>query len=397
MSAVVWKNLSLLRGIAMCLVVLNHATKSAYGLRPVEFVGPFSVEFPLSSLLFVLLLNISPLCLPAFLVASGLFAFRWLRSWRSCLTNVKQLLRRYLLWAIPIYLLLIAVTAMTFDPWKMGAGLLKGGPLASYWFFALLIKLYLISPLLIRGIDRWPRAVGAAALALQITVCLRYYLYLSGNSILFPIIPEHGVLLHLPFYMLGMYMSRNLTAVVDFITRHRGKIALSTLLALLAACAESSLIGLAELWRTPRHPNFFAGERATEALFGLLAPCLIISARASASPLRRWLDGFGMASLGILLTTDLCMRLMFALMWHVPQCLGDISMIPTASGLAPAWMSALSVGLGFILSAAGVFGPLFIMYAIQRLAGGKVYAFLFGAGTTRRPQTPHPTINPAVA
>ena len=98
MAAVAWKNINALRGLAICLVVLHHATGTVFYLR--QPAGDSSPLGPGEIAVQVICRGLSQVCVPAFLFASGFLLYRFCRSWRSAWGGIKPLAGRYALWSL---------------------------------------------------------------------------------------------------------------------------------------------------------------------------------------------------------------------------------------------------------------------------------------------------------
>ncbi len=157
----------------MFLVVLNHATAGSGIL--IESASNQPVHHRLGDVIVELLLrNLTPVCLPSFLFASGYFMFRFQSTWKSALAAARAIAVRYLIWAIAGYAVL-SVIRRELNVRQILVGLLTEGPFSAYWFLLLFIQFALLAPWLGALVRRTPRTTLAGLAFVQVLVsCLSY-------------------------------------------------------------------------------------------------------------------------------------------------------------------------------------------------------------------------------
>ncbi|NLF65374.1 MAG: acyltransferase [Chloroflexi bacterium] len=182
------RRLLLLNGLAVVGAVLNHTTGWGFTAMFWWVHRYLPVEPPnfdqMGSAGYYLLLGLQQaimFAVPAFLFVSGYFiAFATGRqdlkgSWRLIRSRIIYLLVPYLVWSLLVF-------AADFVEGKRQtvAGyaemLVMGRTTPAYYFIPLLIQLYLLSPLLVRAAKRYPRALLAGTLIVQLGVRTLVYL-----------------------------------------------------------------------------------------------------------------------------------------------------------------------------------------------------------------------------
>lgn len=145
-----------LRGLAILLVIVNHAITLTLGaVRDYDFppVAGWERTFLLS------LRESGVIAVPIFLFLSGYFAVYAMRgrgfagSLRSVRTSLKHILIPYVLWSLVFYGVLYLLLGQVYSPIEYLKFLLTGYP---FNFVPLLVAFYLISPLLVPAAGRAP-------------------------------------------------------------------------------------------------------------------------------------------------------------------------------------------------------------------------------------------------
>jgi peptidoglycan/LPS O-acetylase OafA/YrhL len=148
-----------LRGLAILLVVVNHAiTLTLDGVRTHGFPPLPGWE----RVVLVGLRSLGLVAVPIFLFLSGYFAVYAMRgkpmaaAYRSVRLSLQHMLIPYLLWSIVFYLGIYVLLGEAYTVLEYVKFLLVGYP---FNFVPLLVLFYLASPLLIRVAQRWPSVV----------------------------------------------------------------------------------------------------------------------------------------------------------------------------------------------------------------------------------------------
>lgn len=187
-----FRRLLLLNGLAVVGAVLNHTTGWGFTAMFYWVHRYLPVEPPnfeqMGSAGYYLLLGLQQaimFAVPAFLFVSGYFiAFATGRqdlkgSWRLIRSRIVYLLAPYLVWS-----LLVFTVDFVEGERQTLAGyaelLITGRTTPAYYFIPLLIQLYLLSPLLVRAAKRYPRALLAVTLIVQLSVRTLVYLDVWG-------------------------------------------------------------------------------------------------------------------------------------------------------------------------------------------------------------------------
>jgi peptidoglycan/LPS O-acetylase OafA/YrhL len=145
-----------LRGIAIFLVILNHSITLSF-----EYINRNSIAEPntLIYLILIALQTLGLLAVPTFYFISGGFQVFALRgksirlAYRTIANALPHIIIPYLVWSILFYLLLFLTRSEVYSPTEYLKFLLVGYPLN---FVPLLVGFYLLSPILIRLLSRWP-------------------------------------------------------------------------------------------------------------------------------------------------------------------------------------------------------------------------------------------------
>ncbi|MHC4861034.1 MAG: acyltransferase family protein [Planctomycetota bacterium] len=356
-----WKNIALTRGVAIFMVVLNHAGVNSFGIFALK-VHPVTLdEAPLSFWSMLVLRNVTLFCVPAFFFASGFSLFRFASKWRAARGVALQIARKYLIWAVP-FTAVFMFREGVFDPLSFCSRILLGSPFSAYWFLVVLVQLIVLSPVFVWLVKKRAPLAVAAFVMLQLTNWLLLY---SGA------VPDNWPVLiyfvfrglsHAPFFIAGMLVSRHLAAVIGVFSRRRRLWAALTMISLAAVLAESFA------WNTagPEYAlRTFSMERASQGIFSVLIIGWFLAVPTRESALRSWISKLGLASLGILLTNGAIQRIIYAALWRLPDWTGA-----TADSW---WGFSPAITLPAFL-AAGIFLPLLLIRGSERLLGKRVRA-----------------------
>lgn len=366
-----WKNISILRGIAMCLVVVNHAIQSTAGI----LFGARTVFTPYSDLYaFItvfLIRGVTPVCIIAFIFASGFTVYRFLDTRKKAFIAAGQLLRKYLIWSLGLYGLM-AIFQRRIDWEPTIRGIVCGGPMPAYWFLVVLIVLYATARVWVRLVKERPKAAMWLAAGIQIASCA--YLYLLPDAITFRFSAWLSFftrpLAFLPVFIAGMFVSREAARISFWLTKYRKPLIFATVCSAIINYAEAFILGARSEFRTDRVQNMYATERAGLVLLALLLICLVITAEFKNPRVASWLTHIGNSSLGIMLLMDLCMKPLTVLIWHLPGSPFAWQIITYQGNI---YQRFVDMVLWFtpIFFAAGLWGPLVTMALIRKVIGNR--------------------------
>jgi surface polysaccharide O-acyltransferase-like enzyme len=364
---VAWKNISVLRGAAMFLVVLNHATAGSGIL--IQSASNQPVHHRLGDVIVELLLrNLTPVCLPSFLFASGYFMFRFQRTWKSAFAAARTIAMRYFIWAIAGYAVL-GVIRHELNPRQILVGLLTEGPFSAYWFLLLLVQFALLAPCLGALVRRAPRTTLAVLAFFQLLVS---YLCYRDASDLPGLFGSRSVLQNCPFFLLGMLFSAYADDLMRTLQTRRKYWAIAACGLFGMTCAESVVLGHLFGDGTPGAYDY-SGARISFVLFSAVMIVLVLTSPSNHSKLRARLDYLGTRSLALLLLVDPTMFTMLIGLWHSNRLLGPAH---GATASAPPWVRGTWSIVPLLLT--GLFAPLLVLGVVERLFGKRVKNFLFG-------------------
>lgn len=372
MAVIMWKNIMTLRGVAMCMVALAHASNISYGpfLCQNEIVIKNQPLLTLISMFFVK--SFVNFGIPAFLFASGFLTFRMYSGVKGQLTIVADLLKKYLIWAIPLYLI-YAILNRELDISKILDGLIKGGPMPAYWFFIVIIVLMALSPIFIHCVKNFRKTAITCTILLQATVFVWHYGYgpieyigIIENIVIRP-------LLFAPPFVLGMLISANSTYWGIKLDQNRRRIMFIVVLSVCLCIIESVVTAYVDDWKLRRFEGWFVTERVSLMAFFLFATLFLVSGDQKGIPYKKQFDKIGMSSMGIFLMTDISNRILSSIIWH-------LSMVVTPAGLPgpthvdaiPEWLITYGAWLLPIYFLNGLFLPIMAMEYSRRFFGKRV-------------------------
>jgi surface polysaccharide O-acyltransferase-like enzyme len=367
-----WRSIPTLRGLAICLVVANHAIQASSSLfvNAHPAVAPSAMPAPFVTIL--LLRAITPVCLVAFFFTSGFMAFRFFTDARSSRVAATQLLRKYFMWSAAM-LALQALRRRELDGHEVARALLLGGAQSAYWFLVVIIVLMLTTPIWIRVVKATPWSGLVAAGALQLASCASFYLGLLRET---PRSVWEIALLRplqfLPGFLVGMWISLHAERVAPWLRQRR-----RALLGLAALAAAATLAEAWALWdvagyRLQGAQPMFATERGTLIALSFVTIAVFATTEPRSPRLVNWLRYAGSSSLGIMLLMDVCIMLVLAAVRYAAPLVSDGAAAALAQGRMPLEIAAQALWLTPVVFVAGLWGPLRIMERVRTFAGNRV-------------------------
>jgi len=370
MQEPLWKKIAPLRGIAICLVVANHAGQSATAAFVLarERLSPY--EEPLAFLTVSLVRALTPVCLIAFVFASGFMAFRFMRTPAQALPAASQMLRRYLGWS-GFVLCLLALRHRAIDVPLTLHDLALGSAMPAYWFLLTLIPLYATGPFWIRLCTERPKTMLALATALQAASCVKFYTVDLNTSGPLPVWDMMLIrpLRFLPAFLVGMLVSRDADRVGSWLATHRRSLSLVT--ALYGGLCLADAFALDELadFRWSQMDRVFSTERPALILFAALCVSLAIAADFQRPRLQAWLANVGSASLGIMFLMDFFIVGATKLWWQLAGLTSQGGARALSHHTLPPSFADASLWITPALFAIGLWGPLKIMELARKALG----------------------------
>lgn len=221
------KRLSLLGGLAIFAVVLNHAAQwgfiTLFEWNPSQFIEGGLVKEPTGSLTYFTLLTLEKLpifCVPAFLFISGFFAAYAARkgkvSWKIIRSRLTWLLIPYFIWAtllnLPNFIQGEDLALLRYL-WR----LFWGSGIGPYFFVPLICQLYILSPWIAPLAKERPKLLLAITGGIQGSILLFSYIHLLSDQALvtfsFSILSRWSLFFMWWFYFaLGMVSGYHLKA-----------------------------------------------------------------------------------------------------------------------------------------------------------------------------------------
>jgi surface polysaccharide O-acyltransferase-like enzyme len=367
--AVAWKNIGVLRGVAMFLVVFQHSTHWVFSIRRITLeTQPMSA---LEGLVEVIGRGLSPVAMPAFLFVTGYFVARFSASRPAAWTAARRMAVRYTFWTIPGFAF-FALRDHRFDVQEALYAFVTGGPFISYWFFPLIVALLLAAPALVRACERWPRAMLGLGVAIQAALVIAFYVEMhTGWSSRF--LFNHAPYMRLPFFLYGVLFSRRADPILAALGRHR-RVLGATVAALAAATvAEAIVIG-----STARDGSPAAWGEVTFNFDGIFLHLLqvafvawLISVPSRDTRFRAAAQDVGLHSMAILLLSDAVLIVFMTGLWQAGYLFGPLQPeIPPTYMLSAWWLP--------LMAAAGVLVPVLVQRGAERVVGKRVGNLLFG-------------------
>ncbi len=350
-----------LSGVAMTLVVLNHAI--TLGLAGPGLVGETPPAGVWGGLLTILQQLGIVFAVPTFFFISGCFAAyagqssNLLQTYKTTLSRLRSIVLPYVLWSSVFYALLAAQQLSGHSyPWLQSYSLLDhvkhlivGYP---YHFVPLLVFWYLLSPLLARYGRRYGVWIVLAVPAYQVLLIALHYPVMFGIQlpeslrVLIPPVIGRSLADWAIYFPLGLLYSLHVRSVPAQLQRVKWALLAATVALFIVVCLHE--LGFI------RFP--LARILCPVALMGLL-PLI----RRNAIPLVETFEWIGKCSYGFYLMHLVAINLAIMLMMAVA---------PAVLGLqAMAQPLLFAVGMG---------GPALLMAGAARLPIRSVYRYVFG-------------------
>lgn len=236
------RRLLLFNGIAILLVVVHHSVNWVLTAmfwwtdryRVVEAIPDYAWVGTSGYYFLRVLDQFASAALPVFLLVSGFFVaastsaqtrhLSW-SSWRTAIGRLRTLLVAYLLWSLLIVGLRF-VEGQQYGAVELLRLLWRGEATPPYYYVPMLIKLYLLSPLLVWWAQRKWQLLLAVTFLIQLPQLAARYLELlkiESGAIQPLLVPfRDSYLVELAFwFVLGVVIQLNLTSFKQFLSRHR--------------------------------------------------------------------------------------------------------------------------------------------------------------------------------
>jgi fucose 4-O-acetylase-like acetyltransferase len=368
-----YRRLSILSGIAITAVILNHA--GGWGLvaliwwvhryRPVEppnYDGIGTLPYFLSDVIHLF----TVFAVPAFLFISGFFIAYAARAgktglgWKSLRTRIVALLIPYLIWsAYVIFQDLVLGEPLTAR--QIILRVLLTGANGGFFFIPVLITFYLLSPWLVELARRnWKALVIGAAAIQVIPIVFRYLRLAFGASPLLAALiawtPDQLIIRWAIFFPLGIAAGLHMDAFKSWLSRHKKRILAALIASYVVMFIETELIFFLtpDHWRPGPSSIFFV-------LYSLSFILAFLAFEQVAIPFARSFIQLGTRSYGLYLTHFIIMTIVAKLTYH----------------LLP-WLLAQQFLFQALMLAVGLAAPLLFMILVARSPLRRIYPYLFG-------------------
>ena len=371
MAVVAWKNVSILRGLSICCVVAAHSSNVAYGPLA-KHLGVWNPgQFSLAFFTMLCIKSLAAVGLPTFVFASGFMFYRMYKGWSSVRSTCLNILKKYLLWAVPLFGL-ISIARGTFDWQEILISLITGGPMIAYWFFILLLGLFFLAPTWIFLLKKYPHITFLLVFLLEVLILVKSYYY---RELAIPFLIKRLIILPLQFsppFVIGLYFSMNVRKIIDAMN---GKRLFSFVLIIISAywcIAESLYWGSIVNWQSSKMSMCFIVERVSTMAFFLSVIAFLMTLDSRKTWWRAWFSQIGMSTLGIFLMMDIFIKFSVALIWHLPNGLNSLLPLTINSPVPdPIWIYQYPTIIFLFYFFSGLWGPLWSMKLMRSLLGPK--------------------------
>ncbi len=315
---VLWKNVALLRGVAILAVVVNHSTVASFTLARESGTEITPSGTPVAFWTMMVLRTLTLFCVPAFFFAAGFMIARFPPTPRVAVKSAARILAKYVCWGA-LGMTAVGVATGEFDLAEAGTRLLTGHPLPTYWFLMVIAEFYLLAPLLLRLASRAPRLAVLIAIAAEVTDWVLFYGGAS-QAVWAPLAKvAYPLALHLPFFLAGLIVSKHAEVLSPCLSRRRRHCTVFLGVGCILAVAETYLVAPANLKTPSPFPGGgFSAERVSSTLLALATVLWFATRPSRQSSTSDRLRAVGLQSLPILLFTDLFRIALYAALWHLP-------------------------------------------------------------------------------
>lgn len=374
------RRLLYLNGVCIAFVILFHATGMGFVSMFAwmeRYVSIFQPGYnPIGTPAYYVLRffeQIAVWVIPAFLFISGYFiAFSYgkgndyRKGWFAALTRSKDLLIPYLFWSI-IVLVLAFVEGMRYSPATLVRMILTGSANPVFYYIPLLIQFFILSPLLVFLARKNWKALLIGSAVIQLLVVASQYPVFLGNqdSALREMIrwvPNWFFLSRILWFTAGIVIGFHPTPFKEFIA--------NTKWILLAAALLCIPIGIWE-WETYYRLSGLEWLDHRETFIDTIySAALILSYLAFDQikwPLKEQLSKLGVHSFAIYLTHSLFITYTARIIYLLAGRLDIFK-----------YFLGYQVLLQPILILVGLFGPLLIIWFVEKTPANKFYKYILG-------------------
>ena len=322
------RKLLILNFIAIVGTVIHHATH--WVVTDILFWWPekFGSNYPLDTLIgqaaLILLRTIDAIAIvavPIFVLITGYTVTKVISSQVSLLKNYQIVLGRLRNILIP-YLIWSAVW-ITFRVWQgevfsindLGILFLWGRAANEYYYIPILVQMYLLAPLWLRLVRKFPVLALGIAIAINLVARIPFYLYqLSAVHRVgwLAMFINWQAPTYLIWFTCGLIFGFHLDSIYAWIQSHRTLLFEATSLALVLVVIEVS-------WFSDRlgKPWVYSNSMLSSQIFSILLAACLVSLNLGKLPYQKALMRFGTQSLGIYLMHSFVLAITAKGVFHV--------------------------------------------------------------------------------
>ncbi len=368
-----YKRLSLLPGLAILAVVLNHAGGWGYvalvwwAHRYRDVVVPaYDQIFRPGNIALDAFHNLTIFAVGAFLFVSGFFIAYTARGsesrlgWKTIKPRIINLLIPYFIWSLIVFLLDF-VLGDVYTPGQYALKFFLLGANGGYFFVPVLVMFYLLSPWIVDLAKKnWRLLIVLAALLQLIPIALRYLrLFFPDNPVIHTLVnvtPDQIFIRWALYFPLGVVFSIKLNDAKLWLQKNRYWILAGWILSFILYTVEAEWV----IYATPDHWK----PGPSSIFFLAYTICLIFSFLAFEQvklPYAGQISKLGARSYGIYLVHFEIMTVGAKLIYHyLPQLLASRLLFT---------LVLFGVGLG---------GSLLLIWFVQKTPLSRFYRYLFG-------------------